>query len=171
MSAPQGPRLVAVVAMAENGVIGRDGRLPWRLSGDLRRFKSLTVGKPVLMGRRTFASLGRPLPDRTNIVMTRDPDWSADGCTVVHSLDEAVAVAGTAGELMVIGGAEIYALCWPRLSRVELTRVHAQPPGDTLLQGLDWSGWRVESRQRHAADERNEYDYSFITLTRASAQG
>jgi dihydrofolate reductase len=170
MMAPAGPRLVAVVAMAENGVIGRDGRLPWRLSADLRRFKSLTLGKPSLMGRRTFVSLGRPLPDRPNIVLTRDTGWSADGCTVVHSLGEAVEAAGDAPELMVIGGAEIYALCWPVLSRVELTRVHAHPPGDTFLHGLDWSGWRVLSQERHAADERNEHDYSFVTLERAPSQ-
>lgn len=171
MNAPTGPRLVAVVAMAENGVIGRDGRLPWRLSGDLRRFKSLTLGKPVLMGRRTFVSLGRPLPDRPNIVLTRDRGWSAGGCEIVHSLDEAVAAAGGAPELMVIGGADIYALCWPMLSRVELTRVHAHPPGDTFLHGLDWSGWRVLSQERHAADEQNEHDYSFVTLEPAVSQG
>jgi len=170
MSPAEGPRLVAVVAMAENGVIGRDGRLPWRLSSDLMHFKSLTVGKPVLMGRRTFESLGRPLPERQNIVLTRDPGWSADGCTVVRSLDGAVAAASTAPELMIIGGADIYALCWPRLSRVELTRVHAHPAGDTLLEGLDWSDWHVTSEERHCADERNEYDYSFLTLTRPSAQ-
>lgn len=171
MSVAGGPSLVAVVAMAENGVIGRDNRLPWRLSGDLRRFKALTVGKPVLMGRRTFESLGRPLPDRLNLVITRDPDWSAEGCTVVHSLDEAITAAGESPELMVIGGAEVYALCWSRLSRVELTRVHAHPPGDTFLHGLDWSGWRVEAQERHAADERNDHDYSFVTLTPAPAQG
>jgi dihydrofolate reductase len=171
MSAAHGPRLVAVVAMAENGVIGRGGRLPWRLSSDLRRFKSLTTGKPILMGRRTFESLGRPLPERQNIVLTRDPGWSAQGCTIVRSVDEAIVAAGTAPELMVIGGAEIYALCWPRLSRMELTRVHAQPVGDTLLSGLDWSGWRVVAEERHAADERNQYDYSFVTLVRAGSQG
>jgi dihydrofolate reductase len=164
-------RLVAVVAMAENGVIGRDNRLPWRLSGDLRRFKSITVGKPLLMGRRTFESLGRPLPDRRNIVITRDHGWSAQGCTVVHSLDEAFRAAAPAAELMVIGGAEIYALCWPLLSRIELTRVHGHPQGDTFLNDLDWSGWRVETQERHAADERNDYDYSFVTLARAVAQG
>jgi dihydrofolate reductase len=171
MSAAECPRLVAVVAMAENGVIGRDGRLPWRLSSDLRHFKALTVGRPVLMGRRTFESLGRPLPERKNIVLTRDPDFPAHGCTVVRSLEDAIAAAGAAPELMVIGGAEVYALCWPRLSRVELTRVHAHPAGDTFLKGLDWSGWRAVSEERHRADERNEYDYSFVTLARAAAQG
>ena len=162
-----GPRLVAVLAMAGNGVIGRDNRLPWRLSADLRRFKAITLGKPVLMGRRTFESLGRPLPGRDNLVLTRDTAWSAPGVTVVRSLDEALAAAGDAPELMVIGGAEVYALCWPRLERIELTRVHAHPEGDTFLGGVDWSGWQVVSEERHAADERNESDYSFITLGRS----
>ncbi|MBS1199613.1 MAG: diacylglycerol kinase [Proteobacteria bacterium] len=166
LTAARAPQLVAVLAMAENGVIGRDGRLPWRLSGDLRRFKAITLGKPVLMGRRTFESLGKPLPGRANLVLTRDPRWSAPGATAVHSLDKAVAAAGDAPQLMVIGGAEVYALCWPRLSRIELTRVHAHPDGDTFLAGMDWSGWRVVAEERHAADERNEFDYSFLALER-----
>jgi dihydrofolate reductase len=166
MSEQGGPLLVAVVAMAENGVIGREGRLPWRLSGDLRRFKSITVGKPVLMGRRTFESLGRPLPDRHNIVISRDPDWSAAGVTVVRTLETALTAAGRAAELMVIGGADVYALCWPRLARIELTRVHAHPEGDTFLRGVDWSGWQVGSEERHPADDRNDHDFSFVTLTR-----
>jgi dihydrofolate reductase len=164
-------RLVAVLAVAENGVIGRDNGLPWRLSGDLRRFRSLTLGKPVLMGRRTFESLAGPLPGRQNIVITGDPHWVAPGCQVVHSLAEALAAAGSAPELMVIGGAAIYALCWDRLERIELTRVHASPDGDTVLQGLDWNGWQVESEQRHAADDRNEHDYSFVSLVRPALQG
>ena len=166
MDRPHAPRLVAVLAMAENGVIGRDNALPWRLPADLRHFKALTLGKPVLMGRRTYESLGRPLPGRHNIVMTRDPRWSADGVTVVGSIDEAIAAAGEAGEVMVIGGAEVYRQAWPRLARVELTRVHATPTGDTRLEGVDWSAWQIVSTERHPADERNEYDYSFVTLTR-----
>lgn len=158
---------MAVLAMAENGVIGRDNALPWRLPADLRHFKALTLGKPVLMGRRTFESLGRPLPGRHNIVTTRDPHWSAEGVTVAGSIDAALLAAGGANELMVIGGAEIYRQCWPRLARIELTRVHAAPQGDTRLEGVDWSGWRPVSMERHPADERNEYDYSFVTLTPA----
>lgn len=165
---PGRPQIVAVLAMAENGVIGRDNRLPWRLSGDLRRFKAITLGKPVLMGRRTFESLGKPLPGRDNLVLTRDPGWQAAGATVVRSLDEAIAAAGDAPQLVVIGGAEVYALCWPRVSRVELTRVHAHPDGDTFLRGVDWSGWRLLAEERHPADERNEYDYSFLTLERTA---
>lgn len=161
------PRLVAVLAVADNGVIGRDNGLPWRLPADLRHFKALTLGKPVLMGRRTFESLGRPLPGRHNLVLTRDPGWSAGGVTVVGSLDEALALAAGHDELMVIGGAELYRLCWARLARIELTRVHAAPQGDTRLEGVDWTGWRETSVERHAADERNEFDYSFVTLKRA----
>jgi dihydrofolate reductase len=166
MNRPHAPRLVAVLAMAENAVIGRDNALPWRLPGDLRHFKALTLGKPVLMGRRTFESLGRPLPGRQNLVMTRDPRWAADGVTVVGSVDEAIEAARGAGELMVIGGAEVYRQCWPQLARIELTRVHGSPEGDTRLEGIDWTGWRVVSSERHPADERNEFDYSFVTLTR-----
>lgn len=168
MSPVSKPRLVAVLAMAENGVIGRDNRLPWRLSGDLRRFKAITLGKPVLMGRKTFESLGKPLPGRDNLVITRDAQWSAPGAVVVHSLAGALAAAGEAAELLVIGGAEVYALSWPLLDRIELTRVHAHPEGDTFLTGVDWSGWRVVAEERHAADERNECDYSFLTLERAA---
>jgi dihydrofolate reductase len=160
------PALVAVVAMAENGVIGRDGTLPWRLSADLRRFRSLTVGRPVLMGRRTWESLGRPLPDRHNIVLTRDPGWTAPGTSTVHSLDEALAAAGDAPELMVIGGADVYRQCWPLLRRIELTRVHAAPAGDTRLTGVDWSGWEVVASEHHVADDRNDHDFSFETLRR-----
>jgi len=167
MSAPGPSRLVAVVAMAENGIIGVDNRLPWRLPADLQRFKSITMGRPILMGRRTFESLGRPLPGRRNIVLTRDRSWSAVGAVVVHSLDEALDAAGEAPELMVIGGAAIYALCWPGVDRVEMTLVHASPEGDTRLAGFDWRDWRELARERHAADERHDHDYSFITLARA----
>ena len=160
------PQIVAVLAMAENGVIGLDNRLPWRLPGDLRHFKAITLGRPVLMGRRTFESLGKPLPGRDNLVLTRDRSWQAPGTRAVHSLDEAIVAAGDAPELMVIGGAEVYRLCWPGVSRVELTRVHARPEGDTFLDGVDWSGWVLRSEERHAADERNEFDYSFLTLER-----
>ena len=161
-----GPRLVGVVAMARNGVIGRDGGLPWRLPDDLGRFKAITMGKPILMGRRTVESLGRPLPGRENIVLTRDRSWSAPGCRVVHSLEEALAAAAGADELMVIGGAEIYRLAWPRLARLELTEVHADVEGDTRLEGFDAAEWREVAREHHPADERHALDFSFVTLER-----
>lgn len=157
--------------MAQNGVIGMDGGLPWRLPEDLRRFKRITLGKPVLMGRRTFLSLGRPLPGRQNIVLTRDRSWSVSGVTVVHSLEEALAAAGDAPELMVIGGAEIYALCAPLVDRVELTLVHASPAGDTRLAPFGPDQWREVARERHAADDRHDHDYSFVTLERTGTAG
>ena len=155
--------------MAANRVIGRDGGLPWRLSDDLRRFKAITMGRPILMGRRTFESLGRPLPGRENIVITRDRGWSAPGCRVVHSLDEALAAAGDAAEVMVIGGAEIYRLAWPRLDRLELTEVHADVEGDTRLEGFDAAEWREVAREHHPADERHALAFSFVTLERRPA--
>lgn len=164
---PAAPRLVAVLAMADNHVIGRDGALPWRLPDDLRRFKALTLGHPVLMGRRTYDSLGRPLPGRDNIVLTRAAGWQSAGVRVAGSLEEALALAGPVPQVMVIGGAEIYRLCWPRLSRIELTRVHGEPDGDTVLEGLDWTGWQQEACEPHPADERHHYPFSFVSLVRA----
>jgi len=152
--------------MADNGVIGLRGGLPWRLPADLARFKQLTLGRPVLMGRRTFESLGRPLPGRHNLVLTREPGWGSDGVTAVHSLAEALEAAGDAPEVMVIGGADVYRQCWPGLHRIELTRVHARPQGDVVLAGVDWSAWKVAASTTRAADERNEHDCSFVTLLR-----
>lgn len=161
------PTITLVVAMARNGVIGRDGALPWRLPDDLRRFKALTLGKPVLMGRRTWASIGRPLPGRTNLVMTRDPAFRAAGAVVVHALDEALAQAQ--GELMVIGGAEIYALAAPHASRAHLTAVDAEVDGDTRLPPFDALAWREVAREHHAADERHAYPMDFVTLERRAS--
>lgn len=162
----RGPRLVAVLALADNGVIGRDNALPWRLPDDLKRFKAITLGKPILMGRKTFESLGRPLPGRDNIVLTRDRGWSAAGCRVVRSLEEALEAAAGAAELMVIGGAEIYRLAWPRLDRIELTEVHGAVEGDTRLDGFDPTAWRETARELHPADGRHALAFSFVTLER-----
>jgi dihydrofolate reductase len=139
---PIRPEVVLVVAAAENGVIGRDGQLPWRLPEDLRRFRAMTVGHPVLMGRRTFLSIGRPLPGRHNIVLSRDPAFTAPGVTVAPTLAEAIAAAGLdprsrARRLFVIGGADIYAQTMAIADRIELTRVHASPAGDTFFPGPD----------------------------------
>ena len=128
--------LVIVVARAENGVIGNDGGLPWRIPADLRRFKRMTVAKPVVMGRKTFEGIGAPLPGRHNIVLTRDPAWVAPGVTVVPNLAEAIAAAGLdprtrADAVMIIGGAQVYAEALPSATRIELTEVHAAPAGDT----------------------------------------
>ena len=163
-------RLNLVVARAANGVIGRDGGLPWRIPEDLRHFKRLTVGKPVVMGRRTFESIGKPLPGRHNIVLTRNAGWTAEGVTVVPNLAEAVAAAGLdprarADEIMVIGGAQIYAEALPSATRVYLTEVHAEPAGDTVLPGFDPLLWTELERTDHPAEGVTP-GYSFVTLER-----
>jgi len=161
-----GPKLVLVVARAHSGVIGRDNGLPWHLPDDLRRFKALTIGKPVLMGRRTFDSIGRPLPGRTNIVLTRDPRWSAPGVTVVHSLEEALAAAGGKPEIMVIGGADLYRQALPLAHRIELTEVECDIDGDVRLEPFPPSEWRETTREAHAADDRHPWPFAFVTLER-----
>ena len=161
--------VVLIAAIADNGVIGRDGGLPWRLPADLRRFKALTLGEDrgghaMIMGRKTFDSFPRPLPGRCHIVLTRDAAWRAEGAEPVHSPAEALAVAGD-GEVAVIGGAEIYALFLPLAQRIELTEVHAAFDGDTHMPALD-SAWRETARENHPATDMAPA-YSFVTLTRA----
>jgi len=157
---------IAVVAMAENGVIGRDNRLPWHLPDDLRRFKSMTMGHALLMGRRTFESIGRALPGRRNLVLTRDARWQAASCEAVHSPDAALAMVAAGERLYVIGGAAVYLACWPLVQRVELTEVHAAIEGDTRLGGFNRDEWREVSREDRAADERHAHPFSFVSLLR-----
>jgi len=157
---------IAVVAMAENGVIGRDNHLPWHLPDDLRRFKSMTMGHALLMGRRTFESIGRALPGRRNLVLTRDARWQAAGCEAVHSPDAALAMVAAGERLYVIGGAAVYLACWPLVQRVELTEVHAAIEGDTRLGGFNRDEWREVSREDRAADERHAHPFSFVSLLR-----
>ncbi|KAA1189712.1 dihydrofolate reductase [Pseudohalioglobus sediminis] len=165
--------VAVIVAVADNGVIGRDNALPWHLPEDLRYFKRVTMGKPLLMGRKTYESIGRPLPGRTNIVITRDPAWQAPGVQVVHSLDDAMALGAEVAqrddvdEMMVIGGAEIYAAVIPQARRLYLTRVHASVAGDAVLPEVDWSVWCKVSSERHAAGGDNPYDYSFEVYERS----
>jgi len=161
-------RLTLVVAAAENGVIGRDGALPWHLPADLRHFKRSTLGKPILMGRKTHQSIGRALPGRLNLVLTRQQDYAAPGCVLVHSLDEALARAAAEGaeELMVIGGAGLYREALPRAERILLTRVHGEFEGDTRLPTFDPAEWLERSRSRREADEANPVAMSFIELAR-----
>jgi dihydrofolate reductase len=159
--------LELVVAVAENDVIGRGNQMPWHLPADLRHFKSLTLGKPVLMGRKTFESIGRALPGRLNIVMSRSAGFSAPGCVVVKTLDDARQAAGTQPTLMVIGGSELYRQCLPLARRIHLTLIHTRiEDGDTYFAGWRAAEWHESSRERHAADEKNKYAYSFITLDR-----
>lgn len=168
--------LAVIVAAAENGVIGRNNALPWHLVEDLRYFKRATMGKPIVMGRKTYESIGRPLPGRTNIVITRQKDYRAEGVRVVASLDEAlvlaeqVALIDGAGELMVIGGAEIYAAALPRADRLYLTEVHAEVEGDAVLPPIDWDDWRELHRERHRAVPPNPYDYSFVVFERVAGR-
>lgn len=158
--------LSLIVAVSENGVIGRDGDLPWRLSDDLKRFKAATLGKPVIMGRKTYESIGRPLPNRHNIVITRSADFEAGGCTVVCSPELAIAAAGDAEEMMVIGGGTIYKRFIDAANRLYVTRVHATIDGDTFFPELDRLVWREISREHHAADEKNDHAFDFVIYER-----
>jgi len=159
--------LTAVVAATENSVIGRDNGMPWHLPADLQHFKSVTLGSPVLMGRKTFEAIGRPLPGRRNLVLTRSGEFSVPGIEVVHSLDEAIGLAGDVPELMIIGGAALYELALPRTQRVHLTRLHMTLDGDAHFPALPDSHWREVSRsERRAADERNACDMTFLVLER-----
>ena len=153
-----------IVAASTNNIIGAKGDLPWRLSADLKRFRALTMGKPIIMGRKTYESIGRPLPGRQNIVVTRNPGFVADGCDVVSSIDTAVEVAGDAEEIMVIGGSHIYAAFLPRADRIYLTRVQAELEGDAYLPDIDNGKWREVSAEAHAADDSNDYDAVFSVL-------
>jgi dihydrofolate reductase len=156
-----------VVAVAENDVIGRGNQLPWHLPADLRHFKSLTLGKPVLMGRKTYESIGKALPGRSNIVLSRSQEFSPSDCIVVQTLGDARIAAGAESPLMVIGGAEIYRQCLPLASRIHLTLIHAHiEDGDTVFAGWRGAEWDASSRERHEADDKNAYAYSFITLER-----
>ena len=158
-----------IVAMDRNRLIGRDNGLPWHLPADLRHFKSITLGKPVVMGRKTYESIGKPLPERHNIVVTRTADFAAPGCTVVGSPDAAVAAAGAAAEIMVIGGAQLYADFLPRAQRIYLTRVDADFEGDAWFPELRASEWHEVARSEGVVDERNVHPHAFIVLERVPA--
>lgn len=156
--------------MARNGVIGRDNTLPWRLPADLQHFKALTTGHPVLMGRKTFESLGRPLPNRTNIVVTRDRDYAPAGVRVAHSIDEAVAIAAehlpADRQLFVIGGENLYAQMLPRAERLYVTLVETEVDGDARFPAFDWQQWHELERREHPVDDRHPYACRFLTLER-----
>jgi dihydrofolate reductase len=166
------PEIVLIVAVADNGVIGSGGAIPWRLKSDQQRLKAMTLGKPVVMGRKTFVSLRRPLPGRTNIVITRDPDFRAAGAVVTSSFAEARATAtGDAlrryvGEIAVIGGAEIYAQWIGVADRLEITEVHARPDGDTHLAAIEFADWEEIARVRNPAGPDDSADFSYVTYRR-----
>ena len=165
-------RLALIAAVADNGTIGRDGGLPWRLSNDLRYFRSITMGKPVIMGRRTYESIGKPLPGRANIVVSRNGSFAPDGVTVAADLDAAIAAAEAlaaeagADEILVIGGAALYDAALPRADRLYLTEVHAGIDGDVHFPPFDRSAWREVSRTAHPAGEKDEHPHSFVVLDR-----
>ncbi|MFZ1642519.1 MAG: type 3 dihydrofolate reductase [Candidatus Contendobacter sp.] len=158
--------LALIAALARNRVIGRDNRLPWRLPADLRFFKQTTMGKPLLMGRRTWESIGRPLPGRRMIVLSRDPGYHAPGCAVARSLDEALAMAGAVPEIMVIGGALLYQQTLPQTERLYLTRVEADVPGDAWFPEWNEREWRPVWEETHPADVDHAWPYRFQRLER-----
>ncbi len=164
--------IVLIAAVADNGVIGSRGAIPWRLKTDQARFKAMTLGKPVVMGRKTFLSLRRPLPGRTNIVITRDPDFRAAGAVVTTSFTDACAIARgdalrrSAGEIAVIGGADIYAHWLEIADRLEITEVHARPEGDTSFAAIDPAIWQEAARMRNPAGPDDSADFSYVTYRR-----
>jgi dihydrofolate reductase len=169
------PRRIAIVllaAVADNGVIGRANALPFRQGSDLKRFKSITMGKPVVMGRKTYASIGRPLPGRTNIVVTRDRDFRGPGILVTNTFADALAIAKAdalrrfATEIAVIGGAEVYAQWMASADRLEITEVHARPEGDTRFPAIDAAAWEEMARVRNAAGPDDSADFSYVTYRR-----
>jgi dihydrofolate reductase len=164
--------VVLIAAVADNGVIGSHGEIPWRLKSDMQRFKALTSGKPVVMGRKTFASIGKPLPARTNIVVTRDAGFRAPGVVVATSFADARAIAigdalrRSAAEIAVIGGAEIYAQWMECADRLEITEVHARPQGDTYFSAIDPAAWQEVARVRNPAGTADSADFSYVTYRR-----
>lgn len=162
------PTLSAIVAMAEDGLIGKNNQLPWHLPADLQHFKSITTGHPILMGRKTYESIGRPLPNRMNIILTRSPSFAAPGCVVVTSIEDALRYAALQHkqEIFIIGGADLYKQLLPRIQRIYLTQVHHHFSGDVYFPVLNKNEWKEIECIHHAADEKNAYDYSFLILER-----
>jgi dihydrofolate reductase len=164
--------LVIVVAVAENGVIGREQLLPWRIPGDLKHFKAVTMGKPLVMGRKTHESIGKPLPGRTNLVLTRDQDWRAEGVIIAHSLEEILRLANEdanktgANEIAIIGGSSLFEELLPSVSKIELTEVHASPEGDVYFPQYDRTSFRETRREGPMQGDKDEYAYSVVTLER-----
>ncbi len=161
------PILSVIAAMARNRVIGVDNTLPWHLPEDLKRFKALTLGHHILMGRRTYESIGRPLPGRVTVILTRDPGYRVEGCISAHSLDEAIAACGDDAEVFCVGGAELYAQALPRAQRLYLTEIQAEYAGDARFPAFDAAQWREVAREPHVADHGLAYD--FVTYQRVAS--
>jgi dihydrofolate reductase len=165
-------KIVLVAAIGENDVIGRDGQLPWRLKSDLKHFRELTINKPVIMGRKTYASIGKPLKDRTNIVLTSDLGLDAPGTVLAPNLDAALAFArqdaarrGVA-EIMIIGGSDVFAAMMPKADRLEITHVHASPAGDALFPSIDPAVWQRVAYAAHSAGPNDDADFTVVTYLR-----
>ena len=164
---PPPVRISIVAALARNRTIGRDNGMPWRLPEDLKRFKQLTLGHAVIMGRKTFESIGSPLTGRSNIVVTRSSDWSRPGCLAVQSLAAAIAAVGPSGDAFVIGGAQIYALAMPRAERLYMTEIERDYEGDAFFPEFDRSRWREVSRERRTFAAAEPLNYAFVVYERA----
>lgn len=160
------PKLAMIVAASENNVIGFNGDLPWRLSADLKRFKELTMGHHIIMGRKTFESIGRLLPGRTTVILTRQSGFEFAGAKTVNSIKAAISICKHDDPPFVTGGAEIYRIALPLVTEIHLTRVHAVLEGDTVLPEIDWQRWELVDEQRHLGDQKNNFDYSFETYHR-----
>jgi dihydrofolate reductase len=163
------PRLSVIVAMARNRTIGAKNRMPWHLPADLRRFRAITMGYPIIMGRRTHQAIGRVLPGRANIVVSRDSAFRAPGCTVVTSVDAALATAD-ADRVFVIGGAQLYSAVLDRAHRLYVTEIDAEIPGDTFFPEIDWASWCEVSREAFPADDRNPFGFAFVVYERPTSR-
>lgn len=159
------PQIIFFLARAENGVIGKDGKVPWRISADFRRFKANTMGKPTIMGRKTFESFPKPLPGRHHIVLTRSRSWAPEGAEIAHSREDALQIAGKDSDIAIIGGAEIYRLFLDDADRIELTEVHLEPDGDARIAAFDSIVWEQSMREHHAA-EGEQPAFCFVSLER-----
>ena len=166
-----GMRLSLIVAMAKNRVIGVDNQLPWHLPADLKHFRTLTMGHPIIMGRKTFDSIGRVLPGRRNIVVTRNRNYRFDAVEIVHSLDEALEICRDENEAFVIGGAHLYKDAMHRVNRIYATEVHAEVKGDVFFPAIDPSRWQETGRVAHRADSHNAYAWDFVIYDRIPAWG
>jgi dihydrofolate reductase len=155
-----------IAALAKNRVIGKDNKLPWNLPADLRHFKELTLGKPIIMGQRTFESLGKPLPGRKNIILSLDENFNPPGCIVAHSIEEALKKAGDSKEVMICGGASVYKQFLPLAHKMYLTMIDAEFEGDAFFPEFNWTDWRQVERVENQPDKENSYKYTFVILQR-----
>ena len=159
-------KLALIVATDETGLIGKDNDLPWRLSADLQYFKRITMGKQIIMGRRTHESIGRPLPGRENIIITSDTQYQAQGCTVTHTIEQALSLCSDAEEAIIMGGASLYEQCLSQVEMIYLTQVHATLQGDTWFPAWNKNEWNLISEHSYPADDKNQYPYSFMVYER-----